>query len=89
MSPRALIWSPGSSPWGGTWGVLGWGGQKLNFLNMVMWHIKLKGMISRPGNIEKNYPKIKLVTLGWVQIPLDFFESVGICVLVFTGKWGS
>ena len=23
-------------------------GQKLNFLNMVMWHIKLKGMSSRP-----------------------------------------
>ena len=23
-------------------------GQKFNFLNMVMWHIKLKGMSSRP-----------------------------------------
>ena len=31
-----------------------WGGVKnLNFLNMVMWHIKLKGMSSRPGYTEK------------------------------------
>ena len=43
-------------------------GQKLNFLNMVVWHIKLKGMISRPG-----YPK-KVVGLKG-QIPLDFFKS--------------
>ena len=28
-------------------------GQKFNFLNMVMWHIKLKGMSSRPGNTDK------------------------------------
>ena len=33
-------------PWGG-------GGQKFNFLNMVMWHITLKGMSSRPGYTEK------------------------------------
>ena len=32
-------------------------GLNLNFLNMVMWHIKLKGMISRPGYNEK-------ITLG-------------------------
>ena len=32
------------------------GGQKFNDLNMVMWHIKLKGMSSRPGNTEKIYP---------------------------------
>ena len=25
------------------------GGQNFNFLNIVLWHIKLKGMISRPG----------------------------------------
>ena len=43
-------------------GVLG--GQKFSFLNMVMWHIKLKGMISRPGYPENFYPMIKLVTLG-------------------------
>ena len=30
-----------------------WIGQKLNFLTMVMWHIKLKGMSSRPGYTEK------------------------------------
>ena len=29
----------------GTWGA---GGQKFNFLNMIMWHIKLKGMNSSP-----------------------------------------
>ena len=27
-------------------------GQKFNFLNMVMWHIKEKGMSSRPGYTE-------------------------------------
>ena len=37
---------------GGCWGGRV-GGQKFNFLNMVMWHIKLKGMSSRPGYIEK------------------------------------
>ena len=42
-------------------------GQKFNFLNMDMSHIKLKGMSSRPGYTEKFYPRIKLVTLGWGQ----------------------
>ena len=46
-------------------GVLG--GQKFNFINMVMWHIKLKGISSRPGYTENFYPRIKLVTLGWGQ----------------------
>ena len=46
-------------------GLKGAGGQKLNFLNMVTWHIILKGMISRPGYTENFYPRIKLVTLGW------------------------
>ena len=45
----------------------GAGGQKFNFLNMFMWHIKLKGMDSSPGYTEKINPTIKLVTLGWVQ----------------------
>ena len=49
-------------------------GQKFNFLNMVMWHIKLTGPSSRPGYTEIFLSTIKLVTLG-----LDFFESVGIC----------
>ena len=30
-------------------------GQKFNFLNMVMWHIKLKGMSNRPGYTAKNF----------------------------------
>ena len=42
-------------------------GPKFDFLNMVMCHIKLKGMRSRPGYTEKIYPTIKLVTLGWGQ----------------------
>ena len=56
-------------------------GQKFNFLNMVMWHIKLMGMNSSPGFTENFYPTIKLVTLGWGQRvkPLDFFESMEIC----------
>ena len=57
-------------------------GQKFNFLNMVIWHIKLKGVSSRPGYTENFYPRIKLVTLGMGskdQIPLGIFESVGIC----------
>ena len=52
-------------PQGWDLGVLGC--QNLNFLNMVMWHIKLKGMIFRPGYTEKFYPMIKLVTLGLGQ----------------------
>ena len=54
------------APGFGTWGC--WGrGQKFNFLNMVIGHIKLKGMSSRPGYTENFYPRIKLVTLGWGQ----------------------
>ena len=37
------------------WGHTPWGlreGSKIKFLNMVMWHIKLKGMSSRPGYTE-------------------------------------
>ena len=48
--------------WGGGGG--GGGGQKFDFLNMVMWHIKLKGMSSRPGYTEIFYSRIKLVTFG-------------------------
>ena len=57
------------------------GGQKFNFMNMVIWQIKLKGMSSRPGYIGNFYPRIKLVILGWAkdQIPLDIFQSLGIC----------
>ena len=52
-------------PQGWDLGVLG--GQKLNFLNIVKLHIKLKRMISRPGYTNKLYPRIKLVTLGGVK----------------------
>ena len=51
---------------------------------MVMWHIKLKGMISRPGYNEKNYPRIKLVTLGWGQnVTITFLQERGdfFCVM--------
>ena len=46
-----------------------------------MWHIKLKGMVSRRGSSEI-LPRVKLVTSGWGsnhQISFDFFKSVGIC----------
>ena len=49
-------------PQGWDLGVLG--DQKFNFLNMVMWHIKLTRMSSRPGYTENYYSRIKLVTLG-------------------------
>ena len=42
-------------------------GSKFKFFNMVMWHIKLKEMSSRPGYTEKVKPMIKLETLGWGQ----------------------
>ena len=48
-------------------GLGGAGGQKFNFMSMVMWHIKLKGMSSRPGYTEIFCPRIKLVTWGWGQ----------------------
>ena len=35
-------------------------------------------LISRPGYTEKLYPRNKLVTFMWGQIPLDFFKSVWI-----------
>ena len=63
-------WDFHSVPWVmhapgfGTWGA---GGQKFNCMNMVIWHIKLKGMSSRPGYTENFYPRIILVTLGWGQ----------------------
>ena len=44
-----------------------------------MWHNKLKGTLRRTGYTEKVNPRIKLVTLGRGQIPLDFFKSMGIC----------
>ena len=56
-------WScmPQSLGLGGAWG------QKISFLNMVMCHIKLKGVSRRPEYTEKFYPKIKQLTFGWGQ----------------------
>ena len=56
-----FILPPGLYPRSGTCGA---GVKEINFLNIVMWHIKVKGMISRPGYTEIFYPRIKLVTLG-------------------------
>ena len=65
-----IFWSPAP-------GALG-RGQKFNFLNMVVWHIKLKGMSSRPG--YTTYDQIGDLGMGSkCQLPLDFCESVGIC----------
>ena len=60
-------------------GLGGAGGQKFNFLNMVMWHIKLKGMSSSAGYTVRFYPTIKLVTLGWVKgsITIRCFQERG------------
>ena len=68
-------------------------GQKFNFLNMVMWHIKLTGMSSRPGYTEK----FNLRSNWWpwdgvkVSITIRFLWERGDlrwraieCVLVFT-----
>ena len=44
---RDFHWVPWVMPKG--LGLGGAGGQKFNFLNMVMWHTKLKWMNSSPG----------------------------------------
>ena len=49
----------GHTPGGGTWGCLG----SIFFPNMVVWHIKLKGMVSRTGYKLNVHPMVKLVTL--------------------------
>ena len=46
-------------------GLGGAGGQKFNFLNMVMWHIKLKGMSSRPGYTENIWVGLGGTLGGW------------------------
>ena len=73
-----FIRSPGSYP-RGRLGLGGTGGQKFYFLKMVILNIKLKG---RPGFSDNVYPRFKLMNMGWGQkgqLPLDFFERVGIC----------
>ena len=49
--------SPGLYSRGGTWGCLG----SIFFPNMVVWHIKLKGMMSRTGYKLKFHRMVKLV----------------------------
>ena len=76
---RYFHWVPWVMPKGLGLGVLG--GQKFNFLNMVMWHIKLKGKNRSPGYTENFLPYNQTGDLGMGskgQLPLDFFESVGI-----------
>ena len=54
---------PGSYSRGGTWGCLG------SFFspNMVVWHIKLKGMMSRTGYKLNFHRMVKLVIARYSQ----------------------
>ena len=52
------------TPGDGTWGCLG---VDFFFPNMVVWHIKLKGMVSRTGYKLNVHPMVKLVTLRYSQ----------------------
>ena len=61
-----FILSPGSYSSGWDLGLLG--GQNFYFFpNMVVWHIKLKGMVSRTGHKLNVHPVVKLVTLRYSQ----------------------
>ena len=55
--------SPGSYFRGGTWGCLG----SIFFPKMVVWHIKLKGMMSRKGYKLNFRRMVKLVILRYSQ----------------------
>ena len=55
--------SSGSYSRGGTWGCLG----SNFFQNMVVWHIKLKGMTSRTGYKLNFHRMVKLVILRYSQ----------------------
>ena len=61
------------APGFGAWGC--WGGKNFNFMNMVMWHIKLKGMSSRPGYTEN-------FTLPFVE------RTIGYNLQSGCGGWG-
>ena len=58
-------------------------GQKFHFLNMVMWHIKLQGMISRTGYTEFFLHKDQTGDLGVgskgqiLYVPVNNFFSYG------------
>ena len=55
--------SLGHTPGGGTWGCLG----VKFFSNMVVWHIKLKGVVSRTGYKISVHHIVKLETLRYSQ----------------------
>ena len=57
----------GHTPGGGTWGCLGVKSFLFFLPNMVLWHIKLKGMVSRTGYKLNVHPMVKLVTLRYSQ----------------------
>ena len=55
-------------------------GQKFNFLNMVMWHVKLKGMSSRPRYNEQFLTYDKTGDLGMGSkgsITIRFLRELG------------
>ena len=56
--------SPGSYSRGGTWGCLG---SNYFFPNMVVWHIKLKGMMGRMVYKLNFHRMVKLVILRYSQ----------------------
>ena len=55
--------SPGSYSRGGTLGCLG----SIFFPNMVVWHFKLKGMMSRTGYKLNFHRMVKLVIARYSQ----------------------
>ena len=87
ISDGIFILSPGSCPWGGTWGCPGG-----HFFQT--WS---RGISNRQGwqaerNASKHFhPRVKLVTLGWGQISLNFGYHVNskifitnyVCVLTY------
>ena len=58
-----FITSPGSYYRGWDLGLLG----GHFFPNIVLWHIELKGMVSRTGNKLNVHPMVKLVILRYSQ----------------------
>ena len=62
-----FIMSPGSYSREGTWGCLGSNFFIFFFSNMAVWHIKLKGMVSRTGYKLNFHRMVKLVTLRYSQ----------------------
>ena len=71
--------SPGSYSRGGTWGCLG----SIFFPNMVVWHIKLKGMMSRTGYKLNFHRMVKLVIFFLVNrlIIIKFLRESGVLAM--------